>query len=276
MLAASDRPAPAIDHEPYRALAEKMWATRQAHPRDVHARRRGRAPHRRRDPRRRRPAAVRLRRHERGDARRLAHRRVRRSVDAAACSRRSRRDDHRPRAHRAARSRCRRRGRVVPRRARPRACCRRRTAWKATASPPTWASSSPRRSSCRPRSWASSDDDDRVIEVIEYPSAPTARARSTPSVLELGFTHVGLVCDDIDATRARARGRRACTSSSHGIADVAGVRTTWFADPWDNVFILVEKRPPPRRAVLPAVLTRRLKLRPRVALRPCRGRRRRR
>ena len=26
-----------------------------------------------------------------------------------------------------------------------------------------------------------------------------------------------------------------------GIADVAGLRTTWFADPWDNVFILVEK-----------------------------------
>ena len=26
-----------------------------------------------------------------------------------------------------------------------------------------------------------------------------------------------------------------------GVADVAGVRTTWIADPWDNVFILVEK-----------------------------------
>ena len=26
-----------------------------------------------------------------------------------------------------------------------------------------------------------------------------------------------------------------------GIADVAGLRTTWFADPWENVFILVEK-----------------------------------
>ncbi len=29
MLAASDRPAPAIEHQPYRALAEKMWAGRQ-------------------------------------------------------------------------------------------------------------------------------------------------------------------------------------------------------------------------------------------------------
>ncbi|MFI5270216.1 MAG: hypothetical protein ACHQ7M_22785, partial [Chloroflexota bacterium] len=27
----------------------------------------------------------------------------------------------------------------------------------------------------------------------------------------------------------------------NGIADVAGLRTTWFADPWNNAFILVEK-----------------------------------
>jgi hypothetical protein len=26
-----------------------------------------------------------------------------------------------------------------------------------------------------------------------------------------------------------------------GVADVAGVRTTWFCDPWENVFILVQK-----------------------------------
>ena len=33
-----------------------------------------------------------------------------------------------------------------------------------------------------------------------------------------------------------------------GIADVAGLRTTWFCDPWDNVFILLEKvRIPTRR-----------------------------
>jgi NAD(P)-dependent dehydrogenase (short-subunit alcohol dehydrogenase family) len=30
MLAASDRPAAAIEHEPYRALAEKMWTSRQS------------------------------------------------------------------------------------------------------------------------------------------------------------------------------------------------------------------------------------------------------
>jgi hypothetical protein len=32
------------------------------------------------------------------------------------------------------------------------------------------------------------------------------------------------------------------------IADVAGVRTTWFADPWENVFILVEKVRRPEHA----------------------------
>ena len=30
-----------------------------------------------------------------------------------------------------------------------------------------------------------------------------------------------------------------------GIADVAGLRTAWFRDPWDNVFILLEKRARP-------------------------------
>jgi hypothetical protein len=31
-----------------------------------------------------------------------------------------------------------------------------------------------------------------------------------------------------------------------GIADIAGVRTTWFTDPWGVVFILVEKGKPER------------------------------
>ena len=31
-----------------------------------------------------------------------------------------------------------------------------------------------------------------------------------------------------------------------GITDIAGVRTTWFADPWGVVFILVEKGKPER------------------------------
>jgi catechol 2,3-dioxygenase-like lactoylglutathione lyase family enzyme len=83
-------------------------------------------------------------------------------------------------------------------------------------------------------------DGDHVLEVIEYPAAEPPGPARAPSVLHLGFTHVGLVCDDIAATRAtlEAAGVRFLVS---GIADVAGLRTTWFTDPWDNVFILVEK-----------------------------------
>jgi hypothetical protein len=82
-------------------------------------------------------------------------------------------------------------------------------------------------------------DGDRVIEVIEYPSAAVGSPPAA-SVTRLGYTHVGLVCDDIEATRAtyEAQGVRFLVA---GIADVAGLKTTWLADPWENVFILVEK-----------------------------------
>jgi hypothetical protein len=80
---------------------------------------------------------------------------------------------------------------------------------------------------------------DRVLEVIEYPEV-TPGTPDDPSVTRLGFTHVGLVCDDVAATRAEleAKGVRFLVAS---VADVAGLVTTWFADPWNNVFILVEK-----------------------------------
>jgi catechol 2,3-dioxygenase-like lactoylglutathione lyase family enzyme len=83
------------------------------------------------------------------------------------------------------------------------------------------------------------DESDRVIEVIEYPRVDKG-ATQPASVTRLGYTHVALVCDDVRATRTdlEARGVRFLVA---GIADVAGVRTTWFADPWENVFILVEK-----------------------------------
>lgn len=85
-----------------------------------------------------------------------------------------------------------------------------------------------------------SDAGDRVIEVIEYPNAPGRARPADASVTDYGFTHIALLCDDVAATRAdlQAKGVRFLVD---GIADVAGVRTTWFADPWDNVFILVEK-----------------------------------
>jgi catechol 2,3-dioxygenase-like lactoylglutathione lyase family enzyme len=83
------------------------------------------------------------------------------------------------------------------------------------------------------------DGSDRVIEVIEYPSVATGPPLP-PAVTRLGFTHIALLCDDVRATRAEleAKGVEFLVAD---VADVAGVRTTWFADPWNNVFILVEK-----------------------------------
>lgn len=89
-------------------------------------------------------------------------------------------------------------------------------------------------------------DSDRVIEVIEYPSI-AADPPAPPDVTRLGFTHVGLVCDDVAAART-ALEAKGVAFLVDGVADVAGVRTTWFADPWGNVFILVEKVRHPDRA----------------------------
>jgi catechol 2,3-dioxygenase-like lactoylglutathione lyase family enzyme len=88
-------------------------------------------------------------------------------------------------------------------------------------------------------------ESDRVLEVIEYPEVACA-APPEPSVTQLGFTHVGLVCDDVAATRAEleAKGVRFLVAS---VAEVAGLVTTWFTDPWNNVFILVEKARRPDR-----------------------------
>ena len=82
---------------------------------------------------------------------------------------------------------------------------------------------------------------DRVIEVIEYPNAPGRGRPADASVVDYGFTHVALLCDDVAATRADLE-RKGVRFLVDGVADVAGVRTTWIADPWGNVFILLEKR----------------------------------
>jgi catechol 2,3-dioxygenase-like lactoylglutathione lyase family enzyme len=84
--------------------------------------------------------------------------------------------------------------------------------------------------------------DDRVLEVIEYPNEPVSDAEPHP-VSQPGITHVGLVCDDIDATRAALEAGGA-TFLVEGIASVAGLRTTWFRDPWGVTFILMEKSAP--------------------------------
>jgi catechol 2,3-dioxygenase-like lactoylglutathione lyase family enzyme len=84
------------------------------------------------------------------------------------------------------------------------------------------------------------DETDRVIEVIEYPNAPGHAKRPDAKVTDYGFTHIALLCDDVAATCIELVGK-GVRFLVDGIADVAGVRTTWIADPWDNVFILVEK-----------------------------------
>jgi catechol 2,3-dioxygenase-like lactoylglutathione lyase family enzyme len=83
-------------------------------------------------------------------------------------------------------------------------------------------------------------DGDRVLEVIEYLGGDGGNQRVSAGLADHGLTHVGLICDDIDATRADLEGKGVQFLVS-GIADVARVRTTWFADPWGVIFILVEK-----------------------------------
>ena len=87
------------------------------------------------------------------------------------------------------------------------------------------------------------ESSDRVIELVEYPNAPLEPAAD--SIVHRGVTHVGLLCDDIVATRAtlEAKGVEFLTTD---IADIAGLRTTWFRDPWGAVFILMQKGKPDR------------------------------
>jgi len=93
------------------------------------------------------------------------------------------------------------------------------------------------------------DDGDRVLEVIEYLGVagcpPHSGRPARRALTDHGLSHVGLICEDLDATRAEleSKGVRFLVS---GIADVARVRTTWFVDPWGVVFILVEKSRPER------------------------------
>jgi methylmalonyl-CoA/ethylmalonyl-CoA epimerase len=87
---------------------------------------------------------------------------------------------------------------------------------------------------------------DRVLELIEYPRASAgAGPGASPDLTTPGLTHVGLVCDDLAATRRTLedRGVRFLTA---GIADIVGLRSTWFVDPWGVIFILLEKADPHR------------------------------
>ena len=84
-------------------------------------------------------------------------------------------------------------------------------------------------------------NDDRVIELIEYPAANVAPPEAgRPLVTRVGITHVGMLCDDISATSAELE-KRGVEFLTTGIAEVAGLRTTWCRDPWGTVIILLEK-----------------------------------
>ena len=87
-------------------------------------------------------------------------------------------------------------------------------------------------------------DGDRVLEVIEYLRADGSDVRRE-GLADPGLSHVGLICDDLDETR-KSLEDKGVHFLVDGIADIAGVRTTWFADPWGVVFILVEKGKPGR------------------------------
>jgi catechol 2,3-dioxygenase-like lactoylglutathione lyase family enzyme len=84
------------------------------------------------------------------------------------------------------------------------------------------------------------DSGDHVLEVIEYPRHSGQPKPGSWSLTDHGFSHVGLVCEDIASTRARleARGVRFLT---HATATISGLQTGWFEDPYGNVFILMEK-----------------------------------
>ena len=89
------------------------------------------------------------------------------------------------------------------------------------------------------------EQNDRVLEVIEYPNARGAAARPAPGLTETGLTHIGLLCDDIDQTRADLEGKGVRFLTA-GVAGIAGLRTTWFVDPYGIVFILLQKGAPDR------------------------------
>lgn len=53
------------------------------------------------------------------------------------------------------------------------------------------------------------------------------------------------MCDDVSATRSDLEDK-GVNFLTGGIAGIAGLRTTWFEDPYGTVFILMEKGDPER------------------------------
>ena len=79
---------------------------------------------------------------------------------------------------------------------------------------------------------------DHVLELLEYPrNRGAVPSRGLP---DPGISHIGLVCDDLDATRSDLE-RKGVRFLTKGVAGIVGLRTTWFQDPYETVFILMEK-----------------------------------
>ena len=83
---------------------------------------------------------------------------------------------------------------------------------------------------------------DHVLELIEYPDHRPTSTDSARTMTHAGISHFGLVCDDLPATRAALEGQGVrFLTRDHAGAGIAGLRTTWFQDPYGVVFILMEK-----------------------------------
>jgi catechol 2,3-dioxygenase-like lactoylglutathione lyase family enzyme len=89
------------------------------------------------------------------------------------------------------------------------------------------------------------DRSDHVLELIEYPDHAAHDAGR--SMTHAGISHIGLVCDDVPATRSSLEGQGVrFLTADHTGAGIAGLRTTWFEDPYGVVFILMQKSDPER------------------------------
>ena len=86
---------------------------------------------------------------------------------------------------------------------------------------------------------------DHALEVLEYPKVRSGPRPLDASPTDVGYTHIGLVCDDIHKTRFElaAKGVEFLTTGS---ADIVGLKTCWFKDRYGLVYILIEKSRPER------------------------------
>jgi len=81
---------------------------------------------------------------------------------------------------------------------------------------------------------------DHVLEVLEYPEVEGRPRPPDAALTDPGYSHLGFLCDDIAKTRTEleAKGVEFLT---RGIAEIVGLKTTWFRDRYGLVYILMQK-----------------------------------